>query len=202
MALMSLPLIQHAACSRGHPRPRDRAMAIAIADGAMMMLALLLSASVTATASDNSTTACAANITSGYHYSKLGFKDIKGASLDACCAACMADKQCGGFVLQANQGESGTCHLKGFEMGSGGPAAGATSGVIPGRGHISPPAPPPTPPPAPYPIKPAPKGAKNVLFIISDDMRPSIGAYGLKEAVTPHLDQVRKTLIAASNPTR
>ena len=50
---------------------------------------------------------------------------------------------------------------------------------------------PPSPPPM-YPSKPAPPGAKNVLFIISDDMRPSIGAYGLKEAVTPHLDQLAK----------
>ena len=49
----------------------------------------------------------------------------------------------------------------------------------------------PAPPPM-YPSKPAPPGAKNVLFIVSDDMRPSIGAYGLKEAVTPHLDQLAK----------
>jgi iduronate 2-sulfatase len=27
---------------------------------------------------------------------------------------------------------------------------------------------------------------------LQDDMRPSIGAYGLKEAVTPHLDQLAK----------
>eukprot|EP01052_Picozoa_sp_SAG31_P007258 SAG31_NODE_344_length_17385_cov_58.217575_7_plen_189_part_00 len=57
------------------------------------------------------------------------------------------------------------------------------------------PAPHPHPGPAPppmYPSKPAPAGAKNVLFIISDDMRPSIGAYGLKEAVTPHLDRLAK----------
>lgn len=53
--------------------------------------------------------------------------------------------------------------------------------------HPGPPGPPPM-----YPNKPAPPGAKNVLFIISDDMRPSIGAYGLKEAVTPHLDQLAK----------
>ena len=48
---------------------------------------------------------------------------------------------------------------------------------------------PPTKPPT---INPAPKGAKNVLFIISDDMRPSIGAYGLPQAVSPNLDKLAR----------
>ncbi len=37
---------------------------------------------------------------------------------------------------------------------------------------------PPRPPPPPYyPLYPTPKGAKNVLFLAVDDMRPSLGAY-------------------------
>eukprot|EP00656_Telonema_subtile_P007510 TRINITY_DN13522_c0_g1_i2.p1 TRINITY_DN13522_c0_g1~~TRINITY_DN13522_c0_g1_i2.p1 ORF type:complete len:562 (+),score=89.18 TRINITY_DN13522_c0_g1_i2:201-1886(+) len=34
------------------------------------------------------------------------------------------------------------------------------------------------------------KGKKNVLFIVSDDFRPSLGAYGVEEARTPHLDKL------------
>jgi len=30
----------------------------------------------------------------------------------------------------------------------------------------------------------------NVLFIVFDDLRPEIGAYGAKEAITPHIDQL------------
>jgi arylsulfatase A-like enzyme len=35
-----------------------------------------------------------------------------------------------------------------------------------------------------------PKGAKNVLFIVSDDYRPSTGAYGVEQSSTPNLDKL------------
>eukprot|EP01045_Picozoa_sp_COSAG04_P041438 COSAG04_NODE_12595_length_645_cov_0.655678_1_plen_154_part_10 len=54
----------------------------------------------------------------------------------------------------------------------------------------------PTPPPPPQPIKPAPAGAKNVLFIISDDLRPEmLEAYGQKQMITPHFDALAKESI-------
>lgn len=36
----------------------------------------------------------------------------------------------------------------------------------------------------------APKGAKNVLFLVADDMRPSLGLYGMKEGSSPNLDRL------------
>ena len=40
---------------------------------------------------------------------------------------------------------------------------------------------------------PAPQSAKNVLFIICDDMRPQLGAYGHSFMHTPHIDQLAAT---------
>ena len=34
------------------------------------------------------------------------------------------------------------------------------------------------------------KGKKNVLFIVSDDFRPSLGVYGLNYSHTPNLDKL------------
>lgn len=41
--------------------------------------------------------------------------------------------------------------------------------------------------------KPAPKGAKNVLFVVSDDYRPSTNKYGVTASVTPNLDKLAET---------
>ena len=146
-----------------------------------MLLSLVVG---TAAASQRAAPSCTASIMNHTHFGKIGYKDLKGATLDACCSACEADQACGGFTLQnVDDAEKRVCHLKTHDTGGSAPESTAVSGVIPGRG-----------PPPPTPIKPAscPGGCKNVLFIISDDMRPSIGAYGLKEAVTPHLDQLAK----------
>lgn len=37
---------------------------------------------------------------------------------------------------------------------------------------------------------PAPAGLKNVLLIVIDDLRPQLGAYGLDEMHTPHIDRL------------
>lgn len=55
-------------------------------------------------------------------------------------------------------------------------------------------APPPDPdvapsPPAPL-TPPSPQGYKNVLFIVVDDLRPEISAYGHHYMKTPHLDKL------------
>ena len=45
----------------------------------------------------------------------------------------------------------------------------------------------------PAPPAPAPKGAKNILFMVSDDFRPSSRAYGVAQSNTPHLDRLAAT---------
>ena len=44
-------------------------------------------------------------------------------------------------------------------------------------------------PPAPL-TPPSPQGYKNVLFIVVDDLRPEISAYGHHYMKTPHLDKL------------
>ena len=98
------------------------------------------------------------------------------ASEADCCCACAADLTCNGWTLDG--GDGGTCYLK----ADAGPkyavkSKSAVSGIMPQR-----------PPPPPYhPLYPTPKGAKSVLFLAVDDMRPSLGAckHG---AATPSVD--------------
>ena len=52
-----------------------------------------------------------------------------------------------------------------------------------------PPPPPPTPPPTPTPRPPFKAGLKNVLFIMSDDMRAELGVYGSTHMHTPNFDK-------------
>ena len=81
-----------------------------------------------------------------------------------CCCACAADASCNGWTLN----EGNKCFLKQdagptFAV----PSKTAVSGLMPPR-----------PPPPPYhPLYPTPAGAKNILFLAVDDMRPSLGAY-------------------------
>jgi arylsulfatase A-like enzyme len=49
----------------------------------------------------------------------------------------------------------------------------------------------PHPPVSPTPRpSPAPAGAKNVLFVIADDMRPQLGCYGHDYMHTPEIDKL------------
>ena len=106
------------------------------------------------------------------------YKELTRNSSAACCQACVAEgaAKCAGWIYQATRPDT-NCHLK-SDARSINPCAGSSCGNACGALP-----PPPTPAPAP-----APAGAKNVLFIVSDDMRPSLGAYGLPQAVTPNLD--------------
>ena len=89
----------------------------------------------------------------------------------ACCAACVGNATCGSWTSAGDQ-----CHLKhGVPADGGEPHPGSTSGIV-----RSP------PPPPPWPSPPA-SDKLNVLLVISDDMRPSLGAYG-QPAISPHLD--------------
>ena len=88
------------------------------------------------------------------------------ASVTDCCKACKADRElCQGFTVTA----SGTCNLldqfNNSRLYSG---SGCTSGRVHHGGQL---------PVPPADIRPSPSGAKNVLFLVADDMRPSIGPY-------------------------
>lgn len=99
-----------------------------------------------------------------------------------CCCACANDELCNGWTLNAGDGK---CYLK----TNAGPAfavksPSAVSGLMPAR-----------PPPPPYhPLYPAPDGARSVLFLAVDDMRPSLGAYNLtlpgQPSHSPHIDKL------------
>jgi arylsulfatase A-like enzyme len=99
-----------------------------------------------------------------------------------CCCACAADRTCNGWTLN---GAKKTCYLK----QDAGPSFAvksktAVSGLMPTR-----------PPQPPYkPLYPTPKGAKNVLFLAVDDMRPSLGAYNFtipgQPTHSPNIDKL------------
>lgn len=65
--------------------------------------------------------------------------------------------------------------------------AGLHCGLI--RNKTAPPTPGPPAPPTP-PIVPAPPGAKNVLLIVSDDMRPDLPMYGNAIMRAPNLQRI------------
>ena len=99
----------------------------------------------------------------------------------ACCAVCSANKQCAAITWAER-----TCFLHPVGMALGPPASieGKTSAVVkPSR------IPAPVPPPQPQPITPAPKGAKNVLFLISDGGWPLLFLLLLPRAI--HTTRVR-----------
>ena len=87
------------------------------------------------------------------------------AELEDCCKQCEADGQlCQGFTVTA----SGNCNLLDqWNETNVYHGAGCSSGRVHNNGKL----------PLPPTIKPAPHGAKNVLFLVADDMRPSIGPY-------------------------
>ena len=90
-----------------------------------------------------------------------------------CCGECDALASCVGWTMNELQT---TCFLKSTVAAPSHNAHAVSSGLKP--------APPPPPPPPP--------GAKNVLFVPVDDMRPSQGVYG-EPVVTPRFDELGAT---------
>jgi hypothetical protein len=123
------------------------------------------------------------------------------ASADVCCDLCEADTKCKYFTFCAQCTScpgSGTgigcCHLKSSKAG-----AEHSTGRVSGRsgtkpGPPAPPFPPLPPPPPSPPPHPAPRDAKNVLFVMADDLRPQLSAaYGHSWMKTPSLDKFTST---------
>ena len=124
-----------------------------------------------------------------------------------CCAVCHNDTACALFTYNAGQHQ---CHFK-YNRSSHGTRGRCTTGILrpgpdpgppkpgppspPPPGPPPPPKPPPPPPPSP-PLPPRPKppvpNPLNVLLVISDDLRPTLGTYG-QPAYTPNVDAFAKS---------
>ena len=105
-----------------------------------------------------------------------------------CCGDCQADDHlCAGFSFNHNKA---SCDLFGtWDPASlkNGNCASVMLRSFPGLSF----------PKAPKSTK-APAGAKNVLFLMADDMRPSISPYGFNYSHTPNLQRIADEGIAFS----
>ena len=107
---------------------------------------------------------------------------IPSTNVTECCLECTKNSGCAAFTVSFEQKK---CFLH--------PAAAATHKGSCTSGIVR------TPPPTPAP-KPAPAGAKNVLLIVVDDLRPEIHdpAFGEKFMITPNIDRLASNGIAFS----
>jgi arylsulfatase A-like enzyme len=117
----------------------------------------------------------------------FGARGIPTPSAQACCdlcnrndgdyAGCRYFTYNPGAICPGTTGKTkGCCHLKTSNVGRT-PKAGVVSGASA------------APPPTPAPV-PAPPGAKNVILMLADDLRPNLNAaYGHAWMHTPHLDR-------------
>eukprot|EP00038_Savillea_parva_P014672 m.216940 g.216940 ORF g.216940 m.216940 type:complete len:251 (-) comp28705_c0_seq1:664-1416(-) len=108
-----------------------------------------------------------------------------GTTTQACCATCSTTPTCQTWVYwtQINAGHNSTqCTL--FRNAAPAKPCGDHAVFVVGSLPPPPPSPPPPPPP------PAPPGAKDVLLIAVDDMRPELQgrAYGCTHMKTPNFD--------------
>lgn len=130
------------------------------------------------------------NVEEGFNY--MGNDIHSGwpaATAAECCARCNTDPACLFYTFNPNvrctaSGPMGCCHPKSSKAGREA-APGRTSG----QSHN-------TAAPTPAP-SPAPPGARNILFIVADDLRPNLNAaYGQRQMLTPNLDALaRESLI-------
>ena len=101
-----------------------------------------------------------------------------------CCCACANEALCNGWTLNSGDGK---CFLKqNAGPGTAVKSASAVSGLMPAR-----------PPPPPYhPLYPTPVGARSILFLAVDDMRPSLGAYNFTlpghPSHSPNIDKLAR----------
>ena len=109
---------------------------------------------------------------------------LPGLESGECCAACSKNAACVAWNVNHQQQ---LCFLRGDWKPVPGPECTASQLRPSPPPTPLPPAPPPPPPPPPPPT-PASRGARNVLFMVSDDMRPELGAYGSKHVHSPNLD--------------
>eukprot|EP00045_Choanoeca_perplexa_P010749 m.111209 g.111209 ORF g.111209 m.111209 type:complete len:643 (+) comp15379_c0_seq1:1244-3172(+) len=105
-------------------------------------------------------------------HSPVSYRQIPNSTFEECCVYCQQDTACLGFVLNDE-----SCNLKNAAMGTG-----AQDNKCQSVSNIRAPSTTTTATP--------PTGAKNVLFLVADDMRPSLGSYGHKASVTPNMNRL------------
>jgi arylsulfatase A-like enzyme len=102
-------------------------------------------------------------------------------SAPACCELCVSNPLCWTFTMNHKKGK---CFLHGASKSTDSHQGNCTSAVM--RSNAA---------PTPAPV-PAPKGAKNVLFLIADDLRPQLNkAYGKTFMHTPNIDSFTDTAL-------
>ena len=108
---------------------------------------------------------------------------------EQCCEQCVLDGSlCYGYVFTPGHGDNSHSSCSQFDIAFDAEAMHAgncTTGVFKHRNKA----------PAKAPKK-APKGAKNVLFIVADDMRPSMGPYAIKDQKSPYFTPALDNLAA------
>lgn len=177
-----------------------------------LLLRLLLLLSAAAAVHTAGSTPCTA--AGGEDSLNLSGGDLPGsphpletADPAVCAAMCNATAACKVWTFHqggcSGHGESKQlrCYLKSARVTKAGNPC--TCSGIKGGGKL-PPAPPPAPPgpaggggaaalgecPLPAPPKAAPPGAKNVLYILVDDLRPSLSPYGQTQVHTPNIQKL------------
>ena len=127
------------------------------------------------------------------------FPPVVGAA--ACRTACVSDhvwyQHCAAWthmLAATSTVPHGRCHLKQTSTNET-RCNGGVSGVV--RANPCP-LPPGSPSPAPPPAPPAPRGAKNILFMVDNDLQPEFNElYGQTVPHTPHMD---KFAVSCANP--
>ena len=126
----------------------------------------------------------------------------KTMNISRCCALCDSLPNCVGWTLDKRETR---CFVKDrIDKKPTSPAGGSISAKRPGV-KPPPPEPVPGPPkvhpvPGDHPVAPPP-GAKNVLFLICDDMRPQLGACAYPPANSPRLTPARRVLCCQTATT-
>ena len=194
-----------------HSRPASLGGLAAAASAPLLLLAVAAAAAAALAAGQDADCA-AANGTAGLNY--LG-GDLSSSGTEttaaACALACRANALCVAFVFHrggcSGHGESKArrCYLKSKE-GCRAPNPCNCAGVVRGPQPSPHPCPAPVPRPRPPPPGPpsqaacptrkpakAPAGAKNVLYVLVDDLRPSLSPYGQTQVHTPNIQKLADT---------
>lgn len=111
-------------------------------------------------------------------------RQLENATAESCCAACAAaSPRCQSWTFWGH----GHC----LTFSTIAPAKAEADAISGAAGPVPPP---PPPPPRPIP-PPAPPGSRNIIMLVSDDMRPELGCYGCTHMRTPHLDSLAKDAV-------
>lgn len=127
------------------------------------------------------------------------------ASPADCCRHCENEQRCEVYVAWRDARNASDSDLKCYLYSARDPTK-ACPGAQPeyhagclSKGCLAP-VPPPPPPQPPYvPPHPVPPGAKDVLMIAIDDMRPELGCYDCKHMKTPHMDALAADAMVFDN---